>query len=169
MSLKIYQNREEIPEGIRVVDVNDSWFNQYTKLRDIEKVKQILWSVDEARRADDTHFYPKIDPDGKIPKMFLSTGCKTALNVLSQPDICFNVIECGDNALTEILRLQNGCVLWEIVSVAYLCDDESVDVIIEDMHFTEASSAIEYLYKGWVYPEEYEVVEDIRKPSSERD
>ena len=163
MSLRIYQNRDDVPKDIRIVHLNDSWFNQYTKLTDTEATRRIMWTVDEAIWGDNTHFHSKIDPEGKIPKMFLSTGCNTALNVLSHPETCFNVIECGDNALTEILQLRDGCVLWEVVSIAYLSDIQEVDVIIEDMHFTNASSAIEYLYKGWVYPENYEVVEDIRR------
>jgi hypothetical protein len=49
----------------------------------------------------------------------LSTGTKTLLNILGHPDICFNVCECGNNALCLLPLIQNGNIYWEMPAVVY--------------------------------------------------
>ena len=43
----------------------------------------------------------------------LSTGCKTALNVMYHPDKVFDVKECGDNALDIIYSFDVGNICCE--------------------------------------------------------
>ena len=40
----------------------------------------------------------------------LSTGCKTVLNVMYNPDKVFCIKECGENALEALYRLSRGAV-----------------------------------------------------------
>jgi len=48
----------------------------------------------------------------------LSTGCKTALNVLYNPDKVFDIRECGDNALDVIYALP--CGMYTVSIHSYL-------------------------------------------------
>ena len=49
----------------------------------------------------------------------LSTGCKTALNVLYNPDKIFNIYECGDNALDVIYAFDEGKVCCEYPLISF--------------------------------------------------
>ena len=48
----------------------------------------------------------------------LSTGCKTVLNVLYNPDKIFDIRECGDNAIDVLYGLQTGniCCDYPLIS-----------------------------------------------------
>ena len=49
----------------------------------------------------------------------LSTGCKTALNILYNPDKVFDIRECGDNALDVIYALPNGNVYCDYPLISF--------------------------------------------------
>ena len=56
----------------------------------------------------------------------LSTGCKTALNVLYNPDKVFDIRECGDNALDVIYALPCGNVYCEYPLISFDMDKVNV-------------------------------------------
>lgn len=43
-----------------------------------------------------------------LPITFLSTGCKTILNIMTNPNKIFALCECGTKVLDEIIRLEQG-------------------------------------------------------------
>ncbi len=117
MSLNVYTRREEIPKGMKCIDINDSYFNINTLLsneKNMELIRDILSDIDKAKFATENSFYGRTNDKIAILKEFLSTGSKTLINIIGHPDVCFNVIECGNNALEFLTRIKNGNVLWEI-------------------------------------------------------
>lgn len=48
----------------------------------------------------------------------LSTGCKTALNILYNPDTIFDVAECGDNVLDIIYSFDDGNIYCDYPMIA---------------------------------------------------
>ena len=56
----------------------------------------------------------------------LSTGCKTALNILYYPDKVFDIRECGDNALDVIYALPAGNIYCDYPLISF--DMEKVNV-----------------------------------------
>ena len=49
----------------------------------------------------------------------LSTGCKTALNIMYNPDKIFDIRECGDNALDVIYALPDGNVVCDYPLISF--------------------------------------------------
>lgn len=45
-------------------------------------------------------FYGRTANYGSLRKDYLSSGTKTLLNIISHPDKCFDVCECGGNVLS---------------------------------------------------------------------
>ncbi len=96
MSLNVYLYREDIPVGMRVVRMNDAFF-QKVKLVNDETTRKLLKSIDQAEYGNETMFISRNKKMGLINKDYLSTGCKTLLNAYYYPDICFDMLECGRN------------------------------------------------------------------------
>jgi hypothetical protein len=113
MSLKVYAAREEVPEGIEIIDYNDDFFNANTLLNNSEFEKVVLSSIDKARFQSAETFIGRTERFGGLSTFMLSTGSKTLLNIEKNPNICFNVCECGNNALCLLPLLSKGNVLWE--------------------------------------------------------
>ena len=65
---------------------------------------------------------------GALYRENLSSGCKTALNVIHNTDKCFSTIECGNNASDVILQLQEGQVLWVKRSIMLKLDTQ-IDIV----------------------------------------
>ena len=113
MALQVYLSREEIPKGIRVIDYNDVYFNGYTNLGTSEFEEKVLKKIDQAKRTSDMTFLGRTERLGSLAKNCLSTGSKTLLNIYHYPELCFNVMECGDNALELLAGIKKGNILWE--------------------------------------------------------
>lgn len=110
MSLKVYLSKEEIPEGVSVITKNDDYFDVNTLLDASDNF--ILQSIDCAVYNSENTFIGRDESLGALYRENLSSGCKTALNVVHNTDKCFSTIECGNNASDVILQLQEGQVLW---------------------------------------------------------
>ena len=89
---------------------NDDFFDLH-----INKVKlnnqhaKIIKTIDFSDLdIENRRIIPRYNKKIYVPLTELSTGCKTVLNILNFPNICFYVNECGKNALTEILKLREG-------------------------------------------------------------
>lgn len=121
MSLHIYRSVVEVPSGIRVVNGNDLFFNARTLLSDTALVADILSTVDKAKYNSDLTFIGRTKELGALNKSMLSTGTKTLLNIIAYPDRCFNVVECGINALQFLPKITDGHILWELPVV--VCRD----------------------------------------------
>lgn len=119
MSLKIYRSADEVPSGIKVVDNNDLFFNARTLLSDTDLVSDILSVIDKAKYSSGLTFIGRTKELGALNKLMLSTGTKKLLNIISYPDRCFNVVECGNNVLHFIPKITEGYILWEYPLISY--------------------------------------------------
>lgn len=129
MSLHIYTDKIFIPQDIKVVDFNDSYFNVFTTLDKTALNEEILATIDKVLINSSTTFIGRTKELGALNKSMLSTGTKTLMNIIQHPEVCFNSIECGVNALKFIPRLSNGNVLWKVPVLSSVFDD-TCDIIL---------------------------------------
>lgn len=149
MSLMVYRSSKDVPDTLKIIACNDSFFNTHTLLQDTVETQKVLQSIDEVSYFDANRVSVDRDKEGTIIySKLLSTGCKTVLNIMYNPkSYCFDVIECGDNALRHIAQFTEGNILWR-EGIFTVPDGMACDMIIDDTHFTDMSEAINYLYKG---------------------
>ena len=108
------------PCDLGVCVVNDAWFD--SNLRRLEtnsEVKGIIKRIDGVDYKGAGYITAKFNngEDVNIVATALSTGCKTALNVLLNPQQIFSVVECGKNALDAIFTLSEGKIFMPYISV----------------------------------------------------
>lgn len=144
MSLHLYLNREDIPERTQFCMENDLFFNGNTMLTDSEGCKAALKVIDKATYNSPQTFIGRDSSLGALYREYLSTGCKTILNIIQHPDICFSLIECGRNAKEFVLQLKNGNALW-VPDQLEIEDDVQCDVICNDKHFELVGDLITYI------------------------
>ena len=58
------------------------------------------------------------------------------LNILNYPNVCFDVIECGDNVLELLPYVKDGHILWKDCICAYDGDEDS-DIIYKGKHYVD--------------------------------
>lgn len=145
MPLTIYREKQ----GLDIIDSSDNYFIN-TILRDDEFTHKVLRFIDQARRVDDVRFEGRSSSFGPLDKSHLSTGTKTILNIAQHPDKCFNVVECGDNALNMLRYLHSGMVYWEYP--IFCLDDEdgiddvsSCDFVYRNERYTDVNDFLEVI------------------------
>lgn len=135
MSLHVYSSKDTIRHGLTLMSYNDAYFNKCTMLPNTDMVAMCLREIDKAHYVSETLFESDVFVDsGHVSTINLSTGCKTALNVLlrsKEDNVCINPLECGTNAWNTILKLNEGNVLFLVNSVL-IEDDVTCDIIIDD-------------------------------------
>lgn len=144
MSLNVYLTREEIPNNMVVIDSNDIYFNGYTNIGTSEFEKSVLKKIDNASRISDYKFLGRTEELGNFNKSCLSTGTKTLLNIYNNSDYCFNVLECGDNALEFLCDLKEGNILWEFPYFNIERESEYCDIQCRGKHFDNIVDFIEF-------------------------
>lgn len=105
----------------------------YNKLD--ERVAGLLANTDGAVYLNSSQFTDKYGVT--VPWLNLSTGGMTILNIFYNEDCCFDTLECGRNALTDLKNLKHGRAYPDLI---YNLDDkDEIDVIVddwEDYHYT---------------------------------
>jgi len=97
--LNIYTKKELLPLPLEQ-DFNETFFQTSMTFDLLNKDDfNIIEKIDNATLISGEDFRT---PFGVTKIENLSTGCKTVLNALHNPDRCFNLVECGDNAVTEL-------------------------------------------------------------------
>ncbi|MBR4515198.1 MAG: DUF4869 domain-containing protein [Lachnospiraceae bacterium] len=144
MSLIIFRNKSEIPDTIDYINSNDLFFNEKTTIPDTPLAKEILKKVDKADYYSELVFTSRTKDLGNLFKNYLSSGTKTLLNIISNPDKCFNLAECGINVLDFIPKIKDGIVLWEHISLFPEDEDESCDIVYKDKQFTNIYEFLNY-------------------------
>lgn len=82
---------------------NDLYFNLYTSNQELtEDDKEAIALIDSAKVTEDNHIETKYGL-GTIRN--LSTGCKTYLNIIKNPDKIVSAQECGGNVLKLLFQL----------------------------------------------------------------
>ena len=100
------------------VKLNDVYFNQHTSALLDDRAVEIIRLIDHSEMID--RFTIRSRFDGmtlNIDK--LSTGCKTILNIVYNPDYIFDIRECGDNALDVIYSLPYGRVYCDYPMISF--------------------------------------------------
>ena len=142
MSLNIYTKLEDLPDTMEFINYNDIFFNGEL-LHDNAITKKILKDIDKAIYNSATTFIGRDKSLGAIYNEHLSTGCKTLLNIANNPDKCFDVFECGPNALEELSYIKNGNILWRLPVLN--CDNNyDCDIIIKNKHFNKFLDFLHY-------------------------
>lgn len=124
----IYVYTSEPRDVTDYVKMNDAFFNVVTAGKTLSKLsKDLIFNIDHATLNEHNRIETKY---GLGSLTNLSTGCKTAINVVENPDKLFCAFECGDNALNEIFKLptakivlDRGCLLDIPITVEICVDD----------------------------------------------
>ena len=133
--IKIYKNKS-VPKTEQVVKINDTYFNKYTSGMLDEKAKDIISRIDMSKMLDRYTITSRFDGT-KLNIDKLSTGCKTALNIMYNPDVIFDVSECGEKALEVIYSMRAGKIYCDYPMIAFNMEavvaiDKSGDRVIKD-------------------------------------
>jgi len=98
---------------------NDVYFDRYMRQIDFNSnnIKNIIKAIDDVEYIGDCRVKSKFESNIAISVRELSTGCKTAINVISFPQEIFTVVECGDNALQVIFNYRRGKIFMPMFSI----------------------------------------------------
>ena len=103
---------------------NDLYFNLNTGNEEMsQKEIDLIQQVDAAKLTPDKHIETKYGL-GTIRN--LSSGCKTLLNIVKNPDKVVNVEECGPNVLRIIFTMDNIKIFMSRPTLFDLPDDAKI-------------------------------------------
>lgn len=126
--LRLYSCLENIPENVPYVRDNVEFFQEVTYDKLDERVNGLLTNTDGDTYLDSERFTDKWEVG--VSWLDLSTGDKTILNIFYNPDHCFDTLECGKNALTDLKNLTTGGatpnLIWNLDGV------DKCDVVVND-------------------------------------
>lgn len=130
--------------GIELVTLNDIYFNKYTVEQLDDKAAEIIEKIDSSKMLSKYTISSRFN--GTVLNIDkLSTGCKTALNIMYNPDKIFDICECGDNALDVIYALPQGNVYCSYPFISFEMDK----VNVSDKHCTRVVDSYEALKEWW--------------------
>ena len=141
--ITIYK-KKTIPKSMELISFNDIYFNKYTAQMLDEKKKNIIEIIDNSQMVDRYTIRSRFN-DTILNTDKLSTGCKTVLNIIYNPDKVFDICECGDNALDVIYSLAEGNVYCSYPFISFDMDKVSVS----DKHGTREINSYEELKAWW--------------------
>ncbi len=131
--IKIYK-KKAIPESLELIKINDQYFNKYTVEMLDERASNVIWNIDRSKMLDKYFIASRFDGT-KLNIDKLSTGCKTTLNIMYNPDKIFDISECGENALEMIYVLERGNVFCEYPMIAFnMTEAKAVDTDGEHLY-----------------------------------
>lgn len=123
--ITIFKNRNDIPQNMEYVELNDIYFNQNTAVRLDDKAEKIIEVIDGAKLISKYKIRSKFN-DIVLDIDKLSVGCKTVLNVVYNPDKVFCLKECGNNALEVLYGLVSGNVYSDYALIPFEMDAVNV-------------------------------------------
>ena len=110
--------KKTLPKSMELIKLNDIYFNKFTVSLLDDRAKRIIWEIDHSEMV--SQFSIRSRFDGMTLNIDrLSTGCKTTLNILYNPDKIFDIRECGDNALDVIYALPQGNVYCDYPLISF--------------------------------------------------
>lgn len=140
----LYTHKNEVDGWIMK---NDLFFNLHTSNQVLTKEdKEAIRIIDSAEVTEDNHIETKYGL-GTIRN--LSSGCKTYLNIIKNPDKIVSAEECGGNVL-EMLFALDGVHIYMSRPERFLIDD-SVEICFNDQDVVTGRSG----YEQW-WSKEYE-------------
>lgn len=123
--ITIYKNKNDIPQNMDYIELNDVYFNQNTASVLDERAKKIIVDIDGSTQVGKYKIRSRFD-DIILDIDKLSSGCKTVLNILYNPNKVFCLKECGNNALEIVYSLEQGNVYSDYAMIPF--DMETVNV-----------------------------------------
>ena len=123
--ITIFKNKNDIPQDMDYVELNDIYFNQNTSAKLDSKAEKIIKIIDESKLISKYKIRSKFD-DNILDIDKLSAGCKTVLNVLYNPDKVFCLKECGNNALEILYSLTSGNVYSDYPLISFEMESANV-------------------------------------------
>lgn len=136
MSLYLYREKSEIPANMPYILNNSAYFKALS-IPQTDQALEVLQKVEQAEYVSSLFFQSKKFKFGAMNKAYLSTGTKTLLNILTDPDVCFDIIECGVNVITQLLKFTSGHVY--IGSVAIQSEGspaDTCDIVYRNKRYT---------------------------------
>ena len=111
------KKKNDVPKELfkKAIVRNDIYFNGIKdRLVNMDdSIKRIMYEIDKSKYISGTTMMTRFGE--YLDLKYLSTGCKTAINVYMNPNVLVYCVEAGDNAQELILKLSNGNVLIPIV------------------------------------------------------
>ena len=127
--ITIYKNKKDFTNrnfpNIICVDVNDMYFNSITSQLIDDRARAIISKIDGAVLEEKYKIRSNFN-DTLLDIDKLSTGCKTALNVLYNPLVLVNIKECGDNALEVIFGMEDGSIYSDYPMIPFNFEEVKV-------------------------------------------
>ncbi len=119
-----------------MVETNDIYFFAHTVIPSDDMFHHMLEDIEKVKYISPFMFQSLIHPElGNVSKDKLSSGCKTALNVYQNPEVCFLLLECGKNFRDIILTYDRGCIEWISTFQSDVDDNMPCDIIYDNAHF----------------------------------
>ena len=114
-----------------MVRFNDAFFDtNLLKINfDSDIVQSLISTIDGGKYIGGFSFISRISKT-PVSVTELSTGCKTAINVVTFPDMVIDITGCGINAVEEIFKLDKGKVF--IGSPTYIPYNKNKGIIVFD-------------------------------------
>ena len=145
--LTIYSNQDLVNRENLIIS-NDAAFNVIGRIPDNDIARRLISEIEHGKYLSDTGF---ITRNGTIAsKNDLSTGTKTILNILTMPDKCISLAECGYNVLSFLKYIQNGSVLWELPVAAIFNDNVHVSYVDDNVQFDSLDEFLSYIESKYV-------------------
>lgn len=116
--ITIFKNKNDIPQDVEYVELNDIYFNQNTARKLDDRAQKVIGIIDQAKLIGKYKISSKFN-DIILDVDKLSVGCKTVLNVLYNPDKVFCLKECGNNALEVLYNLEAGNVYSDYALIPF--------------------------------------------------
>ena len=136
--------KRPMPRGMKLVVLNDIFFNKSTVSLLDERAAEIIERIDRSKMLSKFTISSRFDGMTlNIDK--LSTGCKTALNIMYNPDKVFDIRECGDNALDVIYSLPRGNVYCDYPLISF----EMEKVLVHEKKGDREIDSYEELKEWW--------------------
>ena len=142
--ITIFKNKQDIPQDIEYVELNDLFFNQNTISLIDERAEKIIETIDDAKLIGKYQISSRFNGVA-LDIDRLSAGCKTVLNVLYYPNKVFCLKECGNNALEVLYELEKGYVCSDYALIPFDMDS----VVVQTKTDRKVISDYEELKEWW--------------------
>jgi len=144
----LYTEKQNSPDWILK---NDFYFDLYTGNFPLtEQDKEAIFRIDSARVTEDKHIETKY---GLGTLRNLSSGCKTYLNIIKNPDKIVSVKECGGKVLYLFFLFDGVYIFFDYPERVHI--SENVKILFNDTEIAVGRSG----YEAW-WTKEYKRRED---------
>ncbi len=123
--ITIFKNKNDIPQDMEYIELNDVYFNQKTALAFDEKAEKLIEVIEGAKLISKFKICSSFN-DTVLDVDKLSTSYKTVLNVLYNPNNVFCLKECGYSALEILYGLEEGNVYSDYAVIPFEMDKVKV-------------------------------------------